>query len=252
MRKFNLQELKDILGGDISESLIEWLPESKNDFSKLEYSKMILCVKGAKILKDKKFRSSIIKKLDDGTVLSFKNLLKSESVEDIRNELLSKNFNQHSNTSKRLLEILEISPNYIWETDNDEVIVDQIDPYDKFFELLDYQYLIKQRVLNELNADIDLNRMLVHMPTGTGKTKTTMHTIINYFIFSMKKRGLIIWIAHTKELLEQAYSTFCSVWKHLGQGSVNTYKFWGDSNLTFDKETNGIVFLWYKEIIYYL
>lgn len=113
----------------------------------------------------------------------------------------------------------------------------------QFYELLDYQYYIKQRVLNNLNSDHLLERMLVHMPTGTGKTKTTMHIITNYINFSLKKKGIVIWIAHTTELLQQAYDTFESVWKHLGDGKINAYKLWGNKEIEdIDQSLDGIVF----------
>lgn len=114
---------------------------------------------------------------------------------------------------------------------------------EQFYELLDYQYYIKQRVLNNLNSDHLLERMLVHMPTGTGKTKTTMHIITNYINFSLKKKGIVIWIAHTTELLQQAYDTFESVWKHLGDGKINAYKLWGNKEIEdIDQSLDGIVF----------
>lgn len=241
MKKFNLQELKELLGKEISDSLIEWLPDGKTDFSKAEYVDMILCVKGVKLLKEKNFRTSIINKLSDPDILTFSEVMNINSIEKARATIIAKPFSNNSVTLK-LLNILEIPSEYIWEKEKDFTVINQIDPYDKFFELLDYQYLIKQRVLNEVNSDIDLNRMLVHMPTGTGKTKTTMHTIINHYIFGLKKKGIIVWVAHTKELLEQAYSTFCSVWKHLGSGSVNAFKLWGDSKIEINDGTNGFVF----------
>jgi superfamily II DNA or RNA helicase len=97
----------------------------------------------------------------------------------------------------------------------------------RFYELLDYQFVIKQRVLNELSKPYELKRMLVHMPTGTGKTKTMMHTLVHYFNFSMRNQGLVLWLAHTTELLQQAYDTFSAVWSHLGKDSVRAYKLWG-------------------------
>ena len=114
---------------------------------------------------------------------------------------------------------------------------------DQFYELLDYQYYIKQRVLNILNSDHLLERMLIHMPTGTGKTKTTMHIITNYINFSLEKQGIVIWVAHTIELLQQAYDTFESVWKHLGNGRIIAYKLWGTKTIEdTDQPLNGIVF----------
>ena len=64
------------------------------------------------------------------------------------------------------------------------------------------------------------------MPTGTGKTKTTMHIIAHYLNFVSKGHGTIIWIAHSDELLKQAYSTFLSVWSHLALFEINVYKGW--------------------------
>ena len=242
MKKFNIMELKEILGNDISESLLEWLPETRTDFNKSEYVDMILCVKGIKILQDKSFRLRIINKLSEGDVLTFSSVMDIESQETMRAKILNSPFTNKNKVSVKLLEVLDVPVEYVWnkKLENENMI--QVSSYDKFYELLDYQYLIKQRVLKELNSDIDLNRMLVHMPTGTGKTKTTMHTLINYFIFTMKKKGVIVWIAHTKELLEQAYATFCSVWKHLGMQDVNIYKLWGDADVEINDNTNGIVF----------
>ena len=37
-----------------------------------------------------------------------------------------------------------------------------------------------------------------------------------------------MWVAHTTELLEQAYETFCGVWRNIGNGTIHTYKLWGD------------------------
>ena len=97
----------------------------------------------------------------------------------------------------------------------------------KFFELFDYQYMIKQQVVNDLeNKEKHLYKILVHMPTGTGKTKTTMHIIAHYLNFVSKGHGTIIWIAHSDELLKQAYSTFLSVWSHLALFEINVYKGW--------------------------
>ena len=98
-------------------------------------------------------------------------------------------------------------------------------------------------MLNNLNSGNLQERMLVHMPTGTGKTKTSMHIIANYINFSLKKQGVVIWIADTIELLQQAYETFVSVWIHLGDGSISAYKLWGNKNIEdLEKLLTGIVF----------
>ena len=68
--------------------------------------------------------------------------------------------------------------------------------------------------------------------------------LTNYINFTIKKQGIVIWIAHTTELLQQAYDTFESVWKHLGDGKINAYKLWGTKTIeNINQPLNGIVFL---------
>lgn len=115
-------------------------------------------------------------------------------------------------------------------------------PYEEhFYELLDYQFDIKQRVLKEFRRG-ELARCLVHMPTGTGKTKTAMHIVQEYWTNDEKNNGLIIWIAHTTELLYQAMDTFQSVWSRLGPCAVTMYKFWESFEFPNGVPDQGIVF----------
>lgn len=81
------------------------------------------------------------------------------------------------------------------------------------------------------------------MPTGSGKTKTAMHTIINQFVFKYQKKGLIVWVAHTKELLDQAYNTFCDVWKNIGSARIMTYKLWDKFEVQKNELRDGILFV---------
>lgn len=147
--------------------------------------------------------------------------------------------------TEHLLKLWNV-PETVLDKEKDTTVIENeiLAPDEQFYELLDYQYYIKQRVLNNLNSEHLLERMLVHMPTGTGKTKTTMHIITNYINFTIKKQGIVIWIAHTTELLQQAYDTFESVWKHLGDGKINAYKLWGTKTIeNINQPLNGIVFL---------
>ena len=134
-------------------------------------------------------------------------------------------------------------PSDVFDKEPEDLTVENtVNVAEQFFELLDYQYLIRQRILNNLNSGNLQERMLVHMPTGTGKTKTTMHTISNYYAFSLQNSGAILWVAHTTELLQQAYDTFVQVWSHLGNDSIKVYKLWGSRIISDDQPIQGIVF----------
>lgn len=120
----------------------------------------------------------------------------------------------------------------------------------KFFELLDYQYVIKEKVSNfvyhNINKQKHVNKLIIHMPTGTGKTKTSIHTIISLYQKN-KYDGTIIWLAHTNELLQQAYSTFTNTWKVLGRSDIKV-EF---NNLDNIHKEKAIYFLSYQKLIYF-
>lgn len=243
LNKFSYESLVGYLGEPILNSMFEWSEPNKPVLSKGTLVNLILSIHGADILENKDFRKKLLLKLSE---MDLKNLAISTKEKNMdSNEFANTVSNEpwkDSEHNRRLLKLLKIE-NYLFKSNNDELeFAEPISADERFYELLDYQYIIKQKVLNELNfKDRELCRVLVHMPTGTGKTKTAMHIITHNICFDLKKGGLVIWIAHTKELLMQAYSTFESVWKHLGDGDIMTYKLWGnmsDSNIG----SSGVVF----------
>jgi superfamily II DNA or RNA helicase len=69
------------------------------------------------------------------------------------------------------------------------------------------------------NVSLTNSGMLV-MPTGTGKTRVAASLIINSMRRAYESNNRInhsvLWIAHTKELIEQAYETFKKMWVNEG------------------------------------
>ncbi len=80
------------------------------------------------------------------------------------------------------------------------------------------------------------NRLLLHMPTGSGKTRTTISYACSRLISD--ERGNVIWLATTRELLDQAYDEFCRAWSLLGNREIKAYKLWGESRINL-KEIEG-------------
>lgn len=134
--------------------------------------------------------------------------------------------------------------------DEEKVVstIDQIKSYDEFYELLDYQYIIRQKALTKLSSGEELVKMLIHMPTGTGKTKTATHIVAHHYNYNLHKNGLVIWIAHTEELLEQAYDTFEKVWRHIGNGEIKTYRLYDKFNINLDEDLNGFMVCGIKKL----
>lgn len=249
MTLFSNEKLRTFLGQDLVDQYVtEWGADESKQLTKKRLAEMILQLNGAEILKDQDFRLEILLHM------------KPREIENIFMELPAnkqKNANSlqekaqaiammpwsESAVNKKLLDVLGINHGILRrEIADNSVIMDHM-AYGRFFELLDYQFVIKQRILNILNQPYELKRMLVHMPTGTGKTKTSMHTLVNYYTFSLNQKGLVVWLAHTTELLQQAYDTFANVWAHLGKDSIRTFKVWGNRNLELkDTQIDGIMF----------
>jgi len=68
-------------------------------------------------------------------------------------------------------------------------------------------------------------RFLVHMPTGSGKTRTAIHFLSE--ILRREKSGLVIWIANSEELCEQAASEFETAWGAIGNRTLDISRYWG-------------------------
>ncbi len=241
MMKFSTEELKSFLGEDLVESLLEWNTDQEAFASKNRLSEMILCIYGTSILKKKDFRLRLYKAMSKNEILDFRASLpaKYANCQDLQTivEVAADTSWKESQVNNQLLRTLGYASERIFEKKvvNQEA-TEKIYSHDKFYELLDYQYIIRQKALNILNSEYDLRRFLIHMPTGTGKTKTATHIICHHYNYNLNKKGLILWVAHTTELLQQAYDTFCSVWKNIGNGSITTYKLWGDYNIEVPEE----------------
>ena len=242
---FSKAKLEHYVGDDIMEQLlVEWEGSANKPITKKDLADMVLSLSGISVLKINEFRKDLLMHMDQKEIDYIYGFSASEKVEISvmdKVETISNQTWKPSDMNNRLLQILHISENVFDNSPKDDKVIYFHESMSRFYELLDYQYIIKQRILNELEKNNELTRMLVHMPTGTGKTKTMMHTLIHYYIFDLNQKGLVIWLAHTTELLQQAYDTFEQVWKRLGNGVIKSYKVWGNKNVD-EEELEGIMF----------
>ena len=82
-------------------------------------------------------------------------------------------------------------------------------------------------------------RVVLHMPTGSGKTRTAMHAICHYL--AMYEPCPIVWCANSAELLEQAADAFVDAWSHLGDRQVNLLRFWGRHDADISTFSDGLL-----------
>lgn len=84
-------------------------------------------------------------------------------------------------------------------------------------------------------------RAVLHLPTGVGKTRTTMHVIADHL--RTREPTLVVWLANGRELLEQAASEFELAWKASGNRPVTLARMWADSSADISGLSDGLVVL---------
>ena len=82
-------------------------------------------------------------------------------------------------------------------------------------------------------------RVLLHMPTGGGKTRVAMNVIADNL--RQYEPALVIWLAYSEELCEQAVDEFRRAWSVLGNRQVGVHRFWGPFDLDFDQPRDGLL-----------
>ena len=93
------------------------------------------------------------------------------------------------------------------------------------YELYPYQREISKKVLDSLSEGE--NRVLIHLPTGSGKTRTAMNIACEHLRESEK--NTVLWLADREELCTQAYEEFNQAWLCLGNRTCTAYGFYSDS-----------------------
>lgn len=126
--------------------------------------------------------------------------------------------------SRIFLEHFGYPPDYLPEHVPDRATTETIAPLSSPLKVLrDYQASVFYRSLEALRPPCA--RLMVQMPTGSGKTRTAME-IVSAFMNDGADRT-VLWLAHSEELCEQAVESFVHVWRHVGAKPVSVHRCWG-------------------------
>ena len=91
------------------------------------------------------------------------------------------------------------------------------------YALFDHQRAAAERVVHALgNAP---RKVILHMPTGAGKTRTAMHVVAEHL--RRHEPTVVCWLAQNAELLDQAADEFENAWRFLGNRETGLVRFWG-------------------------
>lgn len=126
---------------------------------------------------------------------------------------------------------------YVESLPDTEIIV----PHTPLNPLYDYQFttgIVVRRMLEGtmVENDREAKRKMISIPTGAGKTRMLVETIIEWLNDGKPSKNaqqrdsrFILWIAQSNELCEQAFSTFKAVFEDVGRRgtTLHMHRFWG-------------------------
>lgn len=105
------------------------------------------------------------------------------------------------------------------------------------YALFSHQRAAVKKVQKKLK--IGRRRVILHMPTGSGKTRTAMNVIAEHL--RENEPSVVIWLAHGEELCEQAAVEFEKAWSYLGNRNLKVYRFWKHRNIDVEDVQDGFV-----------
>ena len=84
-------------------------------------------------------------------------------------------------------------------------------------------------------------RAIAHLPTGAGKTRIASHASCRLLNEADTDDALIVWLAATEELCEQAADELSDAWTHLGLREVHVHRYWGNRSLDLRELPSGFL-----------
>jgi DNA repair protein RadD len=105
------------------------------------------------------------------------------------------------------------------------------------YGLFEYQRTAVKDVLESLGSAS--RRVVLHLPTGAGKTRVAMQVVCEHL--RRHSPAVVLWLAYSSELLEQAADAFETAWSHLGDRDLPIMRFWGSADCDFSSMADGIV-----------
>jgi DNA repair protein RadD len=246
--------LRELIGQEICDAIVQYNLYINN--LKVDYIEILKNKFGKNILFEKNVFRKLIIFLNDKKVKEIAdfNNITYKDIDEAREKIIKKSFGYRNlNFSLSIINILEL--------DKNEYLPEQIESKEKFdskikpnYQLHEYQKNLKDAVIQNLLNPSFTNRMLVHMPTGAGKTKTAMEIASDYLrckpvLGGHEKSVFVVWLAHSKELCEQALETFQTTWSLRGDYEIDTYKIFGDADYSKEilKSERAFIFVGFQK-----
>ena len=209
------------------------------DYSAQSLSKLIINLHGEnEVLRNKLIRDNLINTLKNKDINEIISFLNIKDFEDPWEEIKKLKFKENSKELKILELKFNVKKRQIFSENLIEENPEIIQPERGLF---DHQIEMLEEVNQVLKKPI--KKVILHMPTGSGKTRTAMNLIIDFIKKRSTKKTNIIWLAHTDELCQQAYEEFKTSWKKLGNREFYINKIFKRQKVELDKIEEGLTIM---------
>lgn len=206
----------------VGTSAIQILNSLNSDLTRISRLQSVLLniYPPVELLQSKEIRNEFIDILKKSEAEQLCTSLGKSITGDVYSTLKTIRFNT-KNDWKKLLDFFEI----VIEEAADEFIFVPSKNVEVNYALFKHQ----RDAIKELNQKLysGNKKAMLHMPTGSGKTRTAINVICNHF--RATEPTVVIWLTHTEELCEQAAAEFERAWKNLGNRELNVVRYWGNS-----------------------
>ena len=103
-------------------------------------------------------------------------------------------------------------------------------------------YSYQRQVLHDLlEALAESRRAVAHLPTGAGKTRIACHAAAALLNRYGSEGKLVIWLAASEELCDQAAENLTEAWCHLGNREVAMHRYWGSAQMDLGRIGEGFL-----------
>lgn len=225
---------EEIVQQIVGRSAIQILNSLNTDLTRISRLQSVLLniYSPVELLANKEIRNEFIDILKVPEAEALCSLLGKKVEGDVYSTLKSLRFNSE-NDWKKLLDFFEI---VVEEVQDDYQFVSAKEA-EVNYPLFKHQ----RKAVGELNQKLyhDGKRVMLHMPTGSGKTRTAMNIICNHF--RLNEPTVVLWLAHTEELCEQAATEFEKAWTNLGDRELKVVRHWSSSTEKIAEMTDGFI-----------
>ena len=144
---------------------------------------------------------------------------------------------EYKSFCKKLIDDIDFPNETIYQPPKElKLLPEIIKPLGTFSSLYDFQSSIGLKITDMLeNYEVDTSRALVVLPTGAGKTRLVVETLIEWINNGKKgkeKSKFVLWIVDKNELCQQTFDTFAEIFRYRGKkdSSLKLHPIYGENS----------------------